>query len=73
MKAYLSILKSRFLTLLQYRAAAAAGKDIRAFRLQSFVVGAMLMGLAGALMAQFFKFIAPDTAARISNDRLRLV
>lgn len=44
------------------RAAAAAGKDIRAFRLQSFVVGAMVMGLGGALMAHFFKFIAPDTA-----------
>jgi branched-chain amino acid transport system permease protein len=43
-------------------AAAAAGKDVRAFRLQSFVLGAMVMGLGGALMAHFLRFIAPDTA-----------
>ncbi|MEM9275665.1 MAG: hypothetical protein AAGA80_22290, partial [Cyanobacteria bacterium P01_F01_bin.143] len=33
------------------QAAAAAGKNIEAFRLQAFVIGAALMGLGGALLA----------------------
>lgn len=43
-------------------AAAAAGKDVRAFRLQSFVVGAMVMGLGGALMTHYLKFVSPETS-----------
>ncbi len=41
-------------------AAASLGKAPDAFRLQAFVIGAALIGLAGAMQAQFFGFIAPD-------------
>ncbi len=41
-------------------AAASLGKSPAKFRLQAFVIGAALMGLAGAMQAQFFGFIAPD-------------
>ncbi len=41
-------------------AAAALGKSPDRFRLQAFVIGAALMGLSGAMQAQFFGFIAPD-------------
>jgi len=37
----------------------AAGKDVRRFRLEAFVLGAVIMGLAGALYAHFFRFISP--------------
>jgi branched-chain amino acid transport system permease protein len=40
-------------------AAAALGKNPASFRLQAFVIGSMLMGLAGGLYASFFGFIAP--------------
>ena len=40
-------------------AAAALGKNPTAYRLQAFVLGSMLMGLAGGLFASFFGFIAP--------------
>ncbi|MEM1163040.1 MAG: branched-chain amino acid ABC transporter permease [Pseudomonadota bacterium] len=42
------------------QAAAAAGKNIEAFRLQAFVIGAALMGLGGALLAQYLKQIDPN-------------
>jgi branched-chain amino acid transport system permease protein len=38
----------------------AAGKDVLQFRLQAFVLGSMLMGLAGALYAHFVNFISPE-------------
>lgn len=38
-------------------AAAAIGKDVTQFRLEAFVLGAMVMGLAGALSAHYFKFL----------------
>jgi branched-chain amino acid transport system permease protein len=41
-------------------AAASLGKRAAAFRLQSFVLGCMLMGLAGALYAHFVGYIAPE-------------
>ncbi|RMF34036.1 MAG: branched-chain amino acid ABC transporter permease [Alphaproteobacteria bacterium] len=41
--------------------ARAAGKDVETFRLQSFVIGAAIMGLAGAYLAQVQKFIGPDS------------
>jgi branched-chain amino acid transport system permease protein len=41
-------------------AAASLGKSAFAFRLQAFVLGSMLMGLGGALMAHFVGFIAPE-------------
>jgi branched-chain amino acid transport system permease protein len=41
-------------------AAEALGKRAFAFRLQSFVIGSALMGLAGALYAHFVGYIAPE-------------
>jgi branched-chain amino acid transport system permease protein len=38
-------------------AAAAIGKDVTQFRVEAFVLGAMVMGLAGALSAHYFKFL----------------
>lgn len=40
-------------------AAAALGKSIVRFRLEAFVIGSSLMGLAGALYAGFIGFISP--------------
>jgi len=40
-------------------AAQAAGKDVMRLRVQGFVIGAAIMGLGGALMAQYVKFIGP--------------
>jgi len=42
------------------QAAQAAGKDVTRFRLQAFVLGAMIMGLGGAMQAHAFKFIGPE-------------
>ena len=41
-------------------AAAAVGKDVEAFRLESFILGAAIMGLGGALLAQYLKQIDPN-------------
>ena len=41
-------------------AAAALGKNVFAYRLQAFVVGCAVMGLAGALQANFVGFISPQ-------------
>jgi branched-chain amino acid transport system permease protein len=41
-------------------AAKAAGRNPAAFRLQAFVLGAACMGLAGAMLAHFFKFMGPE-------------
>ncbi len=38
-------------------AAAAIGKDVTQFRTEAFVLGAMVMGLGGAVMAHYFKFL----------------
>jgi branched-chain amino acid transport system permease protein len=46
-------------------AAAAAGKDVIACRAQVFTLGAAVMGLAGGLMAHYFKFIGPDATEPI--------
>ena len=43
-------------------AAAAAGKHVERFRMASFIFGAMIMGLGGAMMAQLLRFVAPETA-----------
>lgn len=40
-------------------AAVALGKNAFLYRLQSFVIGAALMGLGGALYASFIKYISP--------------
>jgi branched-chain amino acid transport system permease protein len=41
-------------------AAAALGKSPDRFRLEAFVLGSMLMGLAGAVYAHFIGYIAPE-------------
>ncbi|MEO5757220.1 MAG: branched-chain amino acid ABC transporter permease [Mesorhizobium sp.] len=41
-------------------AARAAGKNVESFRIQGFVIGSALMGLAGALTAHYFKFVGPE-------------
>jgi branched-chain amino acid transport system permease protein len=41
-------------------AARAAGKDVERFRLQTFVIGAATMGVAGGLSAHYFKFLSPS-------------
>lgn len=41
-------------------ASAALGKNAFAFRLQTFVMGSMLMGLSGGLYASFTDFISPQ-------------
>lgn len=41
-------------------AARAAGKDVDWFRLQTFVIGAAIMGVAGALTAAQFRFLSPS-------------
>lgn len=38
----------------------AAGKNIVRFRLESFVLGSAIMGLAGGLYAHFFGFVSPE-------------
>lgn len=43
-------------------AASAAGKNIERFRLESFVLGSAMMGLGGALLAQYLKQIDPQVA-----------
>ena len=40
----------------------AAGKDVDRLRIQAFVVGASIMGLGGAMMAHYLKFIDPQAA-----------
>ncbi len=42
------------------QAAESLGKRAYAFRLQSFVIGSMLMGLGGAVYAHFVGYIAPE-------------
>jgi branched-chain amino acid transport system permease protein len=41
-------------------AAAALGKNARLYRLQAFVLGCAVMGLAGAVQGHFIGFIAPE-------------
>lgn len=41
-------------------AAASLGKDPERLRIEALVIGAMIMGLAGALLAHFIGFIAPE-------------
>jgi len=41
-------------------ASQALGKNTFAFKMQALVVGAVIMGAAGALVAHFVKFVSPD-------------
>ena len=40
--------------------AQASGKNVVRFRMEAFVLGSMIMGLAGGLYAHFFGFISPE-------------
>ena len=42
-------------------AAEASGKDVSRFKLQAFILGAVIMGIGGALYAHHIRFIAPVT------------
>ncbi len=42
-------------------AAEASGKNVFRFKLQAFVLGAVIMGIGGALFAHHFRFLAPLT------------
>jgi branched-chain amino acid transport system permease protein len=46
-------------------AASAVGKDVALFRLQTFVIGCAIMGVAGALSAHYFRFLSPDATGPI--------
>ncbi|WP_428688014.1 branched-chain amino acid ABC transporter permease [Roseibium sp.] len=39
--------------------AAAVGKDVENFRIQTFVIGCAVMGIAGGLSAHYFRFLSP--------------
>jgi branched-chain amino acid transport system permease protein len=54
-------------------AAEAAGKDVVAFRAHVFTLGAVVMGLAGGLMACYLKFIGPDATEPILTTFLAWV
>lgn len=41
--------------------ARAAGKNVEVFRMEGFVIGCMIMALAGALAAHYLKFVDPNT------------
>ncbi|MCW5772386.1 MAG: branched-chain amino acid ABC transporter permease [Rhodospirillaceae bacterium] len=43
-------------------AAEAMGKDVEAFRLQSFVIGSAFMGFGGALTAHYLKVLTPEAS-----------
>lgn len=51
-------------------AAKAAGKDVERFRLEAFVLGAALMGLAGGYLAQYLKYIGPDSTDPLTTTFL---
>jgi branched-chain amino acid transport system permease protein len=51
-------------------AAKAAGRYPAAFRLKAFVLGAACMGLAGAMLAHFFKFMGPDALDPVATTVL---
>lgn len=51
-------------------AASAIGKDVEAFRMQGFVLGAALMGLGGALFAQYLRQIDPTIGDPLTGTLL---
>ena len=51
-------------------AARAAGKDVEFLRIEAFVLGSMLMGLGGAFMAHYLKFIGPNATDPLTSTFL---
>ena len=41
-------------------ASLAAGKNVERFRIEAFIIGAAVMGLGGAMMAHYIKFVDPQ-------------
>jgi len=41
--------------------AAASGKNVSSFKVQSFILGAIIMGIGGALYAHHVRFVSPET------------
>lgn len=54
----------------QEDAARAAGKDVAKFRLQALVLGAMFMGLGGALYAHSVQFVVPSAFEPVAGTFL---
>jgi branched-chain amino acid transport system permease protein len=54
-------------------AARAAGKNVEQFRIQAFVAGCAVMGLAGGLTAHYLKFIDPNAAEPLTATFLVFV
>ncbi len=54
-------------------AARAAGKNVEQFRIQAFVIGCAVMGLAGGLTAHYLKFIDPNAAEPVTATFLVFV
>ncbi len=52
--------------------AKAAGKNVETFRMEGFVIGCMIMALAGALMAHYLKFVDPNRDRSAAGDIHRL-
>lgn len=50
--------------------ARAAGKNVDRFRMEAFILGSMLMGLAGAFMAHYIKFIGPNATEPLATTFL---
>ncbi len=50
--------------------AKAAGKNVEKFRMESFVIGCMLMALAGAYTAHYLKFIDPNATEPLTTTFL---
>ncbi len=44
------------------KSASAAGKDVEKFRIQTFVIGCAIMGIAGGLSAHYFRFLSPTAS-----------
>jgi len=50
-------------------AAQSLGKNTLRFKLQAFIVGAVIMGAAGSLWAHFVKFVSPEILGGTGNNR----
>ena len=51
-------------------AARAAGKNVERLRIEAFITGAVLMGLAGGLTAHYIKFIGPNATEPLTTTFL---
>jgi branched-chain amino acid transport system permease protein len=54
-------------------ASLAAGKNVERFRIEAFVIGAAFMGLGGAMMAHYIKFVDPQLSDPLTASFLVFV